>query len=167
VGRGISCVRRASNASNCEQAVAERNRCPCVIPQFCGVERLVLHELPEVRAAQVPAPAPDRSRRPRGARHRRAELTHPFRSGFASKSALPRLIVEWASPVIFETAASPRPNRRSAPRPSQTTTAPARRASSRPRPIAIEIELDHKPRGAKRASVLNDVICVMPGIWEN
>jgi hypothetical protein len=66
--------------------------------------------------------------------------TRPFGSGDASRSFSPRLIVERASPVIFETAAS-------APRPALRTSAPrkgavpARQAASRPCPIAGESPL--------------------------
>jgi hypothetical protein len=61
-------------------------------------------------AGTSPGSAPDTDRRPPPARR-----TCPFASGSPSRSSSPRLIVERASPVIFETSARP-PRPASAPR---------------------------------------------------
>jgi hypothetical protein len=66
-----------------------------------------------------------------------ARRTRPFGSACPSRSFLPRLIVERASPVISETTARP-PRPRSAPQPPQTGAPPARQAASPPCPIAAE-----------------------------
>ncbi len=77
--------------------------------------------------------ASDTDRRPPPARR-----TRRFASGSPSRSSSPRLIVERASPVTFETRARPpRPALRTPP-PPQTTADHARQAARRPSPIAAE-----------------------------
>src|SRR5580700_5648806 len=66
-----------------------------------------------------------------------ARRTCPFGSGGASRSCLPRLIVERASPVIFETITRP-------PRPAVRTSAAAKRR--RPRSSSREPTTSHRSR---------------------
>ena len=66
-----------------------------------------------------------------------ARRTCPFGSGCASRSALPRLIVERASPVIFETVARP-------PRPAVRTSAAAYKRL--PRSSSREPTVSHRRR---------------------
>jgi len=66
-----------------------------------------------------------------------ARRTRPFGSGCASRSALPRLIVERASPVIFEMVARP-------PRPAVRTSAAANKR--RPRSSSLEPIVSHRRR---------------------
>jgi hypothetical protein len=77
---------------------------------------------------------PWRLRRPPPARR-----TCPFGSGWASRSCLPRLIVERASPVIFETITRP-------PRPAVRTSAAANRR--RPRSSSRAPTASHRSRMA-------------------
>jgi hypothetical protein len=118
----------------------------CVLPAVHGGARVaqkllaIGDALPLITA---PSPSSSYRRRPRSSAVSQSARRPPparrmrlFGSGSASRSSSPRLIVERASPVSFETAARP-------PRPAVRTSAAAnnalaRRAVSPPRSIAAE-----------------------------
>ena len=79
-----------------------------------------------------------------------ARRTRPFGSGCASRSCLPRLIVERASPVIFETIARP-------PRPAVRTSAAANKR--RPRSSSREPTASHRSRMAASSIMRSTYPC--------